>query len=171
MGMEAETARKVRPLAARARRDAIFFAVAAAVFLLDQATKRAVERWLALGESFPESWPVRLTHVTNTGAAFGILEGQTGFLIVTTVVGLGAILLYYWFPPAEHALLRVALGLQLGGAMGNLVDRVRSGYVVDFVDLQVWPKFNVADSSIVIGVALLLWFFFLHERTAPARPD
>lgn len=173
MGIEADTARESRPRAARRRNGLLFITVAAVVFLLDQATKRLVERWLALGESFPESWPVRLTHVTNTGAAFGILEGQTGFLIVTTVVGLGAILLYFWFPPTDHPILTLALGLQLGGAVGNLVDRLRYGYVVDFVDLRVWPKFNVADSSIVVGVALLLAFFLFyeHRRGAPADAD
>jgi signal peptidase II len=101
--------------------------------------------------------------VTNTGAAFGILQGQGFFLTVTTLFGLLAILLYYLYPPMEHGLLRIALGLQLGGAIGNLTDRVRLGGVTDFIDPRYWPAFNIADSAIVIGVTTIVGFFLLSE--------
>ena len=133
------------------------------VVVLDQVTKYLVRANLALGESVPQDGPVRITYVTNTGAAFGILQGQTVFLMVTTLFGLAAILLYYLYPPMEHGILRLALGLQLGGAVGNLADRVRMGKVTDFIDVGPWPSFNVADSSIVVGVAIIIAFFLLAE--------
>jgi signal peptidase II len=148
---------------ARLRSDLLFFLIAAAVLALDQLTKYLVRANLALGESFPDEGFVRITYVANTGAAFGILQGQALFLIVTTFFGLAAILLYYLYPPMEHGFIRLALGLQLGGAIGNLTDRVRLGEVTDFIDFRFWPAFNVADSSIVIGVATIIGFFALSE--------
>ena len=145
------------------RNDAVFFLIAAAVVVLDQLTKYAVRSSLSLGESFPEDGFFRITYVTNTGAAFGVLKGQSAFLIITTFFGLAAIILYYVYPPLEHGVLRMALGLQLGGAIGNLTDRVRLGRVTDFIDVGPWPSFNVADSSIVVGVAVILAFFVLSE--------
>lgn len=153
-----------RRLRLRLPSDLVFFLVAALVVTLDQVTKHLIRANLALGESVPDEGPLRLTHVTNTGAAFGILQGQTLFLVVTTFFGLAAILLYYLYPPMEHGILRLALGLQLGGAVGNLADRVRVGKVTDFVDVGPWPAFNVADSSIVVGVTIIIGFFLLAEH-------
>ncbi len=152
-----------RRLKLRLPGDLFFFLVAALVVALDQLTKYLVRANVALGESVPDEGPVRITHVTNTGAAFGILQGQTVFLVITTFLGLAAILLYYLYPPMEHGILRLALGLQLGGAVGNLADRVRVGKVTDFVDVGPWPAFNVADSSIVVGVTVIISFFLLAE--------
>ena len=153
-----------RRLRLRLRNDLVFFVIAGLVVALDQLTKYLVRANLALGESVPEEGPLRITYVTNTGAAFGILLGQTLFLVVTTIFGLAAIVLYYLYPPMEHGVLRVALGLQLGGAFGNLADRVRLGRVTDFIDVGAWPAFNVADSSIVVGVGIIIGFFLLAER-------
>jgi len=147
----------------RLRRDAPFFLVVVAVLAIDQFTKHLVRDGLALGESFPNDSPVQLVHYTNSGAAFGMLQGQTLFLIVTTLVGLAAILLYYIYPPMEHGILRVALGLQLGGAMGNLTDRIRVGEVTDFIKFPHWPAFNVADSSICVGVFAIVTFLTLSD--------
>ena len=155
-------------LARRVRRDLPFFGVALAVFILDLITKSIVRADLAVGESWPnDGWLVKITHVTNTGAAFGILQGQGAFLAVTAVLAIGAIVFYYMFPPQEHGLLRLALGLQLGGATGNLLDRIRFGKVTDFIDFPHYPEFNVADSSIVIGLIVIGAFFFLSERGNP----
>jgi signal peptidase II len=142
----------------RLRHDLPFFIIAVLVVGLDQFTKYLVRTNLALGESFPHSGIVRISHVSNTGAAFGILQGQTLFLTFTTLFGLAAILLYYLYPPMEHGILRVALGLQLGGAIGNLTDRIRVGQVTDFIDFRFWPAFNVADSAIVVGVCTIVVF-------------
>ena len=147
----------------RVPNDFLFFVIAGLVVALDQITKYFVRANLALGESFPDEGPVRITYVTNTGAAFGILQGQTLFLMVTTFFGLAAILLYYLYPPMEHGILRLALGLQLGGAVGNLADRVRVGKVTDFIDIGPWPYFYLADSSIVVGVVIIVAFFLLTE--------
>ena len=160
------------------RADAAFLLVAAAVIVLDQVSKHLVRANLSPGESFPEEGLLRITNVSNTGAAFGIFQGQTFFLIAATFVGLGTIALYYLYPPMEHAAVRLALGLQLGGAIGNLADRLRAGRVTDFIDFRFWPAFNVADSSIVIGVSIIVGFFLLLEslsrekqgRSAPPDP-
>ena len=153
-------------VARRLRRDAPFFLVAASVFAFDQATKAMIRGSLDRGESWPsDDWLVKLTHVTNTGAAFGILQGQGLFLTITAVIAIGAIFFYYAYPPLEHGLMRVAMGLLLGGAFGNLLDRIRFGEVTDFVDFPRYPEFNVADSSIVIGLIIIAGFFVLSERT------
>jgi signal peptidase II len=158
-------------IARRVRRDLPFFGLAFAVFIFDLITKSIVRRNLAVGESWPdEDWLVKITHVTNSGAAFGILQGAGIFLVVTAVIAIGAIVFYYMFPPLEHGLLRLALGLQLGGATGNLLDRLRFGEVTDFIDFPRYPEFNVADSSIVIGLFVIGAFFFLNERGSPAHP-
>jgi len=171
---EAARSRGPRSLAARlARRDLPFFLLAGGVFALDQATKAVIRGSLALGESWPnDGWLVKITHVTNTGAAFGILQGQGLFLTITAFFALGAIVFYYAFPPFEHGLLRLALGLQLGGAVGNLIDRLRFGEVTDFISFPHYPAFNVADSSIVVGLAVIVGFFFLNgDRVNAPVPE
>ena len=134
-----------------------FFLVAVAIVVLDRVSKRLVDANLAFGDSWPDdSWPVRIMHVKNTGAAFSMLQNQTLFLTVMSVVGLGAILLYFLYRPSDHPLLRFALALQLGGAVGNLIDRARYGEVTDFIKVPHWPVFNVADSAISVGVTLVI---------------
>jgi signal peptidase II len=152
----------------RLRQDAPFFLVASLVVLLDQLTKAIVRDNLALGESWPnESWLVKITHVTNTGAAFGMLQGQDVFLTVTAIFGMAAIIFYYAFPPTEHALIRLSLGLLLGGAIGNLIDRIRFGAVTDFIHFPHYPSFNVADSCITVGIFVIAGFFLLIEGRKP----
>jgi signal peptidase II len=159
-----------RASSAGARPWLLLLAVAAATILADQAVKAYVVAHLALHDSWmPLRFiePVfRFTHVHNTGAAFGIFpEGGAVFLIIAVVVA--AIILYYYRQlPDGMLLIRLALGLQLGGALGNVLDRVRLGYVVDFLHLRYWPVFNVADSCIVIGVALLVLEMLREERQA-----
>jgi signal peptidase II len=143
---------------------AMFLSVATLVVALDQLSKRLIDHWLQLYQSWPsEAWPVHLTHAANSGAAFSILQDQTTFLIFTSLIGLAAILLFFFYPPFEHPLLRIALGLQLGGAIGNLIDRVVYGSVTDFIAFPHYPAFNVADSSIVIGVVILVWFLIFRD--------
>jgi signal peptidase II len=157
----------------RLRRDLPFFLIAAAVIFLDQLTKSVVRNGLVLGESWPsESWLVKVTHVTNSGAAFGMLQDQGVFLTVTAFVAIAAIFFYYAFPPLEHGLLRVALGLQLGGAVGNLTDRLRFGEVTDYIHFPHYPAFNIADSSIVVGLGIIILFFlFRGEGEEKRRPE
>jgi len=149
-------------------RRTLFFGAALVVVALDQATKGLVRAFLDRGETWPDDTFVRLHYVTNTGAAFGLLQNQTGFLIVTTVVGLAAIYLYYRYPPFDHIVAPLAIGMMLGGAAGNLLDRLRLGEVTDFIDFRFWPSFNVADSSITVGItALLIGYALFAERPPP----
>jgi signal peptidase II len=135
----------------------LFWGAALAVLLLDQATKAIVRASLDRGESWPDwDFPFRLTYLTNSGAAWGILQDQTVFLIVMAVIGIGAIYLYYRNPPYGHWSASLGIGLLLGGALGNLTDRIRLGRVTDFFDPDNFPAFNVADSAINVGIAVLV---------------
>lgn len=137
--------------------DAWFLALAAAVVGLDQLTKWMVRLWIDRGDSIPEDGLLRLVHITNSGAAFGMFQSAGPLLIVTSVLGMVAIFVYLFNPGFAHPLMRVGLALMLGGAIGNLIDRVYAGEVVDFVKVPNFPAFNVADSAISIGVAALIW--------------
>ena len=156
----------------------LILSVAIGVFVLDRVTKIAVENGLPVGGSVEIAGPwVRISHVTNSGAAFGLLPERTTLLSILSVVAVFAIVYYYRRLAAHSPLIAVTLGMQLGGALGNLVDRIGQGYVVDFVDVGIpgGPRFwafNVADSSIVVGiiaVTVLLWW---QERrqTRDLRP-
>jgi signal peptidase II len=139
--------------------------IAALTLIADRVTKTVIANQLMPHQTWhpPVSFlrpVVSLTYTTNTGAAFGLFPDQGVFFIVIAVLVITAILFYYRHLPSGYAVARVALGLQLGGALGNLSDRLRQGYVVDFVDLNFWPLhnwpvFNLADSAIVVGVGLL----------------
>jgi signal peptidase II len=151
----------------------------AAVVLLDQVTKAIVVRALALHEYVPlVDGLLSLSHVRNRGAAFGLLSEwdvpyQSALLSVLSLGALVAIALYFVRLPSSARLPRVALALVLGGALGNLIDRVRLGYVVDFVHAywrqHQWPDFNVADSAITIGVTLLVLDILRSPGPAPAE--
>jgi len=138
------------------------------VVALDQLSKGLVRATLSLGESwnpFPILSPyINITHWQNNGAAFGLFQsGGTLFMIVAFAVS-GIIIYYYGQALPGNRLLRVALSLQLGGAIGNLIDRVRQGPVTDFIHVTNFPIFNVADSSISVGVALLALTMLLERR-------
>jgi signal peptidase II len=111
---------------------------------------------------------VRLTYVENRGAAFGLFQDQTAFFVVVGIVVIAVILGSYRYMPEPGWVLNVSLGLQMGGAIGNLIDRIRVGYVVDFIDLTFWPVFNVADSAICVGVAGLAWTVLFPTGDRPA---
>ncbi len=146
------------------RRELPFLAAAATVLGLDQLTKAVVSRTMEVGQYFPsDDWPLRLHYVTNTGAAFGILQDQTAFLIVTSIIGIAAIV-YYWLSQRQPWPTALALGMMLGGAAGNLLDRVRLGHVVDFLSFPHYPSFNVADSSIVVAFVVLIGYHLLWEE-------
>lgn len=158
------------------RRVLLIAGVAAAVFVLDRLTKMWVERNIELYGARPVIGDyVRIVHTQNTGAAFGLLPERTTLLSILSVLAVIAILYYYRQIASSSPLVAGTLGMQLGGAIGNLVDRVGQGYVVDFVDAGIpggWRfwAFNVADSGIVLGilfVSLLLW---QEERKLTPRP-
>lgn len=140
---------------------------AALVVAFDQLSKALIRDWLALGETWPAGWDaIRLAHVENSGAAFGILQGGGGFLIVTSVVAIVAVAAFLWWAPPQARLFAVALSLILGGAIGNLIDRLARGTVTDFIDPTHYPAFNLADSAIVVGVTILVVLSLLEERDA-----
>jgi signal peptidase II len=136
-----------------------------AVIVLDQWTKWLVEVHLPHHAAQPViPGFLNLTHVRNTGVAFGLFASEgaasgSGLLIVLGLIALGAVSVYFWFTPGKDRLLLLALSLVVGGAIGNLIDRVSSGAVTDFVDVYIgdhhWPAFNVADSAITIGILLM----------------
>jgi signal peptidase II len=158
------------------RRVALVAVVALLVFVLDRITKSAVDASVPLGSSVAVAgeW-IRISHVTNTGAAFGLLPGGTTLLSILSVGAVLAIVYYYRRLAADSRLIAVTLGMQLGGAFGNLVDRIGQGYVVDFVDVGIpggprfW-SFNVADSSIVVGIIAVTALLWWQERRQPRDP-
>jgi len=136
------------------------FLVAAGLVLLDQSAKTIVERSYALGESTRVMGDFfRLTHVQNPGGAFGLFRGAGDAFTALSVFAVVLLLAAVWRYPAVGA-GRVAYGLVLGGALGNLIDRIRLERVVDFLDFGFgdlrWPVFNVADIAVVVGVGLFL---------------
>jgi signal peptidase II len=142
-------------------------AVALLVLVADQTSKYLVLSNLNPGQSWNPvasltRW-VSITHVTNTGAAFGLFPDQSSLFVVIAVIVVAAIIFYYRHLPTGQWWIKVSLGLQLGGALGNLMDRLRMGYVIDFIDFKIWPVFNLADSAIVIGVAILA-YYLLRDR-------
>jgi len=143
------------------------------VLLLDQLTKLVVVERLGPGKS-QHRWGIvepalAFEYVENTGAAFGVFRGQGMLLTALSVLVLIGLLAYYLTVRDPSAALMASIGLLLGGAAGNLVDRVRLGYVVDFAAVGLWPKFNLADSAISVGVVLLAWHLIV-EPTRSARP-
>ncbi len=131
--------------------------VAAAVFLIDRLTKAQIASTFMPGESrliVPHL--LYLTYVQNTHGAFGLFGDRTWLLIALGMVVLGVFYFAFREAAAQSLLVRLAFGAILGGALGNMIDRLQRHFVVDFIDVRVWPVFNVADSFITIGVGLLL---------------
>ena len=153
------------------RRDWILLLTIVAVFAADQATKFAVKGTMRLGESWPAEGFVRLTHGSNTGTAFGLLQNQTIFLIFASFIAIGFLVYFYRAYALPSPILRLAIGLQLGGAFGNLFDRVAFGAVTDFIDVGWWPIFNIADSSICVGMATLVIVLLLFESRRETDSD
>ena len=144
------------------------------IILLDQVTKELVRANLDISAMW-SPWPwllpyARIVNWHNTGAAFGMLQDFGGVFTVLAVLVSLAILYYFPQVPREEWYLRIAMGLQLGGALGNLIDRLTQGYVTDFVSVGNFPVFNVADASISGGVAILVIGMWIRERSQPKPP-
>ena len=141
----------------RGSRELAFFLPAVGVFVADQLSKAWIRQNIAVGESVPIDAPLRFTHVSNAGGAFGFTANPIFLALLNA--GVLIILLLFYRRLASLA-LRTGLGLILGGGLGNLVDRVRMGYVTDFMDVRIWPIFNVADSAVVCGSIIILYLIF-----------
>ncbi len=146
--------------------------LAGSVVILDQATKALIRATLEYGGSWmPWDWLApyaRIVHWRNTGAAFGMGQNMGLAFTILAIVVVAMIIIYFPQIPRQDWPLRVALGLQLGGALGNLLDRLTEGYVTDFLSVGRFPVFNIADSSIFIGVVVLLIGMWIQEKRKPA---
>ena len=156
----------MRSLPGKTREEAIkkslFIFCAAGIFLADRISKLVVIHFFSVGESFP-LLPgfFHLTRVSNAGAAFGILKHQILFLNAVSLIFIGAFIVFFLQPyDCSKRILFWAWSLVFAGALGNLVDRLQFGYVIDFLDFRIWPVFNLADSSICIGVGLMMLQMF-----------
>ena len=139
-------------------RDLWFVAVATVIVAADQVVKWVIRDNVIPGDSHSVVGDLlRIVHFTNDGAAFGLFQGAGPLLAITSIIGLGAIVVFLLNPAFAQPLTRLALALMLGGAIGNLIDRVRVGEVVDFIKVPNFPAFNVADSAISVGVTILIW--------------
>lgn len=160
----------------------ILLIVALLIVVTDRVSKAFVLAQLDPGETLhiaPWLSPIlQFTYVTNTGAAFGFLPQFGTIFAIFSAIVIVAIVIYTHQLPSDEWLMRLSLGLMLGGALGNLIDRLWYGHVVDFVDLNFWPLhewpvFNVADSSIVVGVTILMilmiWEEIEESRQAQAQ--
>ena len=145
-------------------KDYILIATIFLVIVLDQLSKYITKSTLNLYESWPETGMFRIYHTYNTGSAFGILQGQTILLIVASLIALIFLIYIYKEYTLGNVILRMALGLQLGGAISNLSDRLVFGSVTDFISVGWWPVFNIADSSIVVGITILITLIFYREK-------
>ncbi|MCD6379715.1 signal peptidase II [bacterium] len=149
----------------------LYFTVAALVVILDQATKRIVLRTCATGgarELIGNFLQIRLNH--NPGAILGVLSGSRTILLTITIVSVVALIFFAYKMRYAPILKRVSLGLILGGAFGNLIDRVASGSVVDFLDMGIgryrWPTYNIADAAVTIGAIILISGFVMYTDSS-----
>ena len=146
----------------------LLIVIASLILILDQVTKAVIRANIPFGGRWmPLEWLApyfRFVHWENTGAAFGLF--QQGGLVFGILAVLVAIFIVVYYPqvPKDATLMRVALAMQLGGALGNLIDRIVFGPVTDFISVMGFPVFNIADSSITIGVGLLILSLWLSER-------
>lgn len=154
-----------RSLAAGSAQWLALLVVAGAAVVADQVTKQVVGRTLPLGNSVDIIGPFSIRHVQNSGIAFGLFASRTAPVIGVTAVTVGLMLWFFARSGRRHPVLPVALGLVVGGSIANLIDRVRLGHVTDFLDLVAWPAFNLADTFIVVGVAILFGTLVLADRS------
>jgi signal peptidase II len=140
------------------------------MLVADQASKLWIQQRFAACDdtSLPlvPGW-VAFAYTCNKGAAFGLLANETLLLALVALVIIGLLVAAFRFLPANRPWLRLSLGLQLGGALGNLLDRLRQGYVVDFIAVKAWPVFNIADACVVAGVLILAYHLLLVQSQAP----
>lgn len=153
----------------------ILLASALLVLAMDQTSKALVRIFLPAGESV-DLGLFRLRQVRNPGTAFGLLHGRSTALFIASIAALTVLLLaLWWWGRTRSGLFQVFLGLIIGGALGNIIDRILLGEVVDFIDLRFWPVFNLADTAIVVGVIYAIAVILVdtwkgHEEASREKP-
>ena len=139
----------------------VVFSTALIIILLDQTTKFLIKNALQLNQTLPIISNVfHLTYINNTGAGFGILKAQALILIFISVAVIGIILYNFDKIKNNETLLQILVGFVLGGTIGNLIDRLAYGHIIDFLDFRIWPIFNFADSFVTIGVVGLVIYLW-----------
>ena len=153
-------------------RDWTLLQLAALALALDQLTKFVVRQTLEWHHSWPVYGFFRFTHVQNTGSAFGLFQGNNIPLLIVSLIGVAVLAYIYHTQERPGILMRISIALMLGGALGNLVDRIWQGHVTDFIDIGPWPVFNLADSSIVVGLVILAWVLVVkRDQPSLAEPN
>ena len=146
------------------------------IVVLDQAAKVAIRQTLVLGESYPviEGY-FNLNYLRNTGAVWGMFQAQNEWLILLSLLVLTLIAVFYRWLVDQRGVHRLAMGFMLGGIIGNLIDRIKLGWVTDFLDFHWqashWPSFNIADSAICVGVVIYLASSFWRPAPRSDTPD
>jgi signal peptidase II len=154
-------------------RAAVLLLTALAILIADQLTKALVVANLSLGEKARVLGDVvQIWHAQNRGAAFSLFQGGTAVFVVVSILSIGMVAYFHRTMRARSPWLHVVLGVILGGTLGNFIDRLRQGYVTDWLSVGIgdtrWPTFNVADSSVVVGIGILVIYLFL---TSPDRRE
>jgi len=143
-----------------------------AVVAIDQVSKFCIRTIMSPGQSIPEGGFFRITYSKNEGGIFGLPLPSVFLIVLTTIVIVAIVFVYYRYPLSREKLIKIALGFLMGGAIGNLVDRLfigKVGEVTDFIDIGAWPVFNLADSAVVIGVILIAYYFIFVYRKEKAK--
>jgi signal peptidase II len=156
-------------------RDIIFCSVTVFVVIIDQITKALIRASIVPGEVLYDVGFFRIDHVQNTGASFGLFEGHSLVIVITSIIGILVILFLVFFFRNRWSFLQsnwviVAMALVTGGTIGNnLIDRLRQGYVTDFLDFKLWPAFNVADMCITVGVIILAYRLIFYSGLVKSK--
>ena len=146
-------------------KDKLFWTLFPSIFLFDQITKYLVYKNLALGQSIPDDFIIKITYARNTGTAFSLFSSYGSFLLIISIFVAVFFTIYFLMIEKPKLTMRLFISLVVAGALGNIIDRVRFGYVNDFIDVGFWPIFNIADSS--ISIALTIYFIdliFLNKK-------
>ena len=146
-------------------KDKLFWTLFPSIFLFDQITKYLVYKNLALGQSIPDDFIIKITYARNTGTAFSLFSSYGSLLLIISIFVAFFFTVYFLMIEKPKLTMRLFISLVVAGALGNIIDRVRFGYVNDFIDVGFWPIFNIADSS--ISIALTIYFIdliFLNKK-------
>lgn len=143
-----------------------FYLLVLLITVIDQGIKQLVHLTMPLGKSIPLFWILKLTYVGNRGAAFSLFSGFSNYLIIISVVVIAVVIYFHYRVPLANRLAQTGMAFILGGSIGNLIDRIFRSYVIDYIDITVWPVFNLADIMINLGVLLILVRMFKHETSS-----